>query len=656
MTKSNADPFSYAAVSWKSGVPSSDPCIRVLELAPGVDSMNKNPSQSPLHCSLFWTPLQSPAAVPFKALSYTWGTGGFTSTLCINGRGFKITSSLEQALRHLQHPSEYVTLWVDQICINQQDNKEKSKQVALMGAIYQAAEETLVWLGPTESNSTLFMRVWREVGEDAEGFGMMDYYTTDLFPILTRITNNIDPDDPQTIEFNAIRHRATSRFTLEFLKAMVEWHKRPWFTRVWVVQEFSLTSKATFVCGHQRISAEQALLARQIFDHCTRNMLEKVHDVDRPALLNAFSALRNNPTQAFFATRQQKKKFVAENNAGTTLYRLLCNLHVDNKLQATEPCDFIWGILGLAVDAKQLQIRPDYEMKDRIELIYTETAKAIIKKDGLDLIALSQFPKVIMNLPSWVPDWTANPRQSFAAPLDDCVNQFTASKDSPFRLLSATDVGILGLTGFYVDRIERLGAEWHIEITEVEHTSYQEKWLALLTEVEYLCWRSDIMNHDIYPSNARRAEAKWRVPIGDIQYTEVFDPTRAEPSYVQAYKDCMFELDFLKHGGSMGSDDFHRQQRAYYESTTRNRGGRYRVSMQGVRNKRPFLSNLGYVGMGPLHMRPGDHIVVFKGAKIPYIVRHLEDGKYSLVGECYCDGIMDGEIVERRHEEDFYLL
>jgi hypothetical protein len=182
--------------------------------------------------------------------------------LCVNGRGFKITSSLEQALRHLQHPSEYVILWVDQICINQQDNEEKSKQVALMGDIYQAAEETLVWLGVTESNSDLFMRVWREVGRLAEGFKMMDYYTPDQFPILRRITNNIDPDDPRTIEFNETRHQAASRFTFEFLEAMKEWHKRPWFTRVWVVQEFSLAGKATFVCGHQRISAEQALLAR----------------------------------------------------------------------------------------------------------------------------------------------------------------------------------------------------------------------------------------------------------------------------------------------------------------------------------------------------------------------------------------------------------
>jgi hypothetical protein len=236
------------------------------------------------------------------------------------------------------------------------------------------------------------------------------------------------------------------------------------------------------------------------------------------------------------------------------------------------------------------------------------------------------------------------------------VYQFAASKNSPLSLLSATDEMMLGLTGFRVDRIEGVGNEWRIGIPGVGSASYEEKWLALLAEVDDLCWRSGMKNNDIYPSNTRRAEAKWRVPIGNIQYTEVIEAARAEPSYAEAYRDCMFELNAVRYGGSMGFDDFHRQQRAFDGSTARNRGGRYRLSMQGVNNKRPFLSGSGYIGMGPLGMRLEDHVVIFKGAKIPYIVRRLEDGKYSFVGECYCDGIMDGEIVEMQDEENFYLL
>jgi hypothetical protein len=62
----------------------------------------------------------------------------------------------------------------------------------------------------------------------------------------------------------------------------------------------------------------------------------------------------------------------------------------------------------------------------------------------------------------------------------------------------------------------------------------------------------------------------------------------------------------------------------------------------------PFLSHLGYVGMGPAYMRPGDVIVVLGGASIPLIVRPAEDGNSRLMGKCYCDGIMNGESEEER--------
>jgi hypothetical protein len=52
--------------------------------------------------------------------------------------------------------------------------------------------------------------------------------------------------------------------------------------------------------------------------------------------------------------------------------------------------------------------------------------------------------------------------------------------------------------------------------------------------------------------------------------------------------------------------------------------------------------------MGPAYMRPGDVIVVLGGASLPFIVRPSEDGNFRLMGECYYDGIMDGELVAAR--------
>jgi len=63
-----------------------------------------------------------------------------------------------------------------------------------------------------------------------------------------------------------------------------------------------------------------------------------------------------------------------------------------------------------------------------------------------------------------------------------------------------------------------------------------------------------------------------------------------------------------------------------------------------------------YVGMGPTCMRPGDIIVVFLGARLPYVVRSWGDGRFRFIGECYCDGVMDGEIVSQRPKQIFYLV
>jgi hypothetical protein len=71
------------------------------------------------------------------------------------------------------------------------------------------------------------------------------------------------------------------------------------------------------------------------------------------------------------------------------------------------------------------------------------------------------------------------------------------------------------------------------------------------------------------------------------------------------------------------------------------------LRLESMRGKRPFLSqSMGYVGMGPGHARPGDAVVLLPGAETPYVIRSRPDSglnHYEVVGEAYCDGIMDGE-------------
>ena len=68
-----------------------------------------------------------------------------------------------------------------------------------------------------------------------------------------------------------------------------------------------------------------------------------------------------------------------------------------------------------------------------------------------------------------------------------------------------------------------------------------------------------------------------------------------------------------------------------------------------MQSMRPYLTREGYVGMGPARLSPGDVIVVLIGASVPFAIRPLERsarvGQFALLGEVYCDGIMDGELM-----------
>lgn len=65
-------------------------------------------------------------------------------------RNIKVISNLEELLLRLRDPDEWGTLWIDAICINQEDIEERNEQVHYMHKIYHTAAEVLIWLGPED--------------------------------------------------------------------------------------------------------------------------------------------------------------------------------------------------------------------------------------------------------------------------------------------------------------------------------------------------------------------------------------------------------------------------------------------------------------------------------------------------------------------------
>lgn len=134
--------------------------FRLLTLEPSTDR------HAPVRCKLNRASFDD-NDVKYTALSYTWGDPLSTTTILVNGATKRVTIDLEAALRHIRQLSCAMVLWIDAICINQEDLAEKNHQVEMMKEIYTGAELVIAWLGTTSDDSDIAMEV---LGKGYEGW------------------------------------------------------------------------------------------------------------------------------------------------------------------------------------------------------------------------------------------------------------------------------------------------------------------------------------------------------------------------------------------------------------------------------------------------------------------------------------------------------
>lgn len=184
--------------------------IRLLHLRPG------SPGE-PVNCSIVHQNLCDKP--DFEALSYCWGDTANPLRIYVGKDYIDVTQNLYDALLKLRDKENTRTLWIDAICINQDDLAERSQQVTIMKQIYQEARKTVVWLGP-------------ENGDTARAFELIPYLVavfTDAFQGMPR---------PISYDSNILRHPAILRVyqQLQLFEPFMQLEKRPYFSRVWIIK------------------------------------------------------------------------------------------------------------------------------------------------------------------------------------------------------------------------------------------------------------------------------------------------------------------------------------------------------------------------------------------------------------------------------------
>jgi hypothetical protein len=453
-----------------------------------------------------------------------------------------------------------------------------------------------------------------------------------------------DPDDTWTVQIRALACETGSRLQT-FWHAFKAWQEREWFTRLWVVQEFSLSPNPVFVCGHKRVPGGHAGMANTILSEGIQLTL-----FEGPAAPQVADVqfILDDPLPAFIGMWRRRQKYARGLAGGDTLLRLLSYLYVGQGKNATDPRDRVYGLLGLAVDRMKLGIMAEYGDRE-VRDVLVQVASTLIDNGMLQVLSYSQYPKEHQDLPSWVADWRPHLQRTF----DNAENPsqpslFTAGGDTAVdRIPLASESRKLGLRGYTIDVIEEIGEEWR-------NADWADKFGAFIMAVKRFHTISLGRQGATYDSEERRAEAVWRIPVADLRYN-VAHPIRQRATLADAGKQFdACEAYFDVRDRVEGSDDRHALL-----ATAKELGLlaiKYKLNMRNVEGKRLFLTRSGFLGMAVVGSCPGDVVVVFRGGSVPYVLRPLPGGEFQLLGEAYCDGVMDGEIVGRRPVEEFILV
>ncbi|KAI2616127.1 heterokaryon incompatibility protein-domain-containing protein [Hypomontagnella submonticulosa] len=181
----------------------------------------------------------------FAALSYVWGDYSTPRDRIIcNGFSVEVTKNCFSALHHLYKVVGATTIWVDAICINQDDMREKFGQIRLMANVYSSAHMVYIWLGEGTKQTDK----------------AMEYLARGGLPFSRCITSYIDEDKMIPTGYSmAIRlalHlyiRLVTNRLRSYQAGLEDIFSRPWIHRLWTLQEAVIPNDMRIVCGEKII-------------------------------------------------------------------------------------------------------------------------------------------------------------------------------------------------------------------------------------------------------------------------------------------------------------------------------------------------------------------------------------------------------------------
>ncbi|KAH8704610.1 heterokaryon incompatibility protein-domain-containing protein [Phaeosphaeriaceae sp. PMI808] len=690
---------------------------RVLRIAPP-----NNPDDKDIVCSLEHASLSSP--VEYEALSYVWSKSingriadidpeteiagqninalGVSKTMirgkikdlydhptlkhvmfssgiprpkgCIVVNGVKVEVggellSVLRRLRRLWAPSGNsdvnsggIAVWIDALCINQDDIEERNKHVTKMGEIYRKAKVVRIWLGEEVS------------GAERIAFNALN----EILRVLNDMHKAQAVEDDWKRQMYWYNDPRVSNIQWSCLSSILS---RNWFQRTWVIQEIGFAQQATvhlgsLSCGWKSLSAAILMLRELDLDTFLWASQEFTADTTI-ALMEKLNCTQRGP---------QKNSYF---NSHVTLLEIL---HESRAFHCTVKSDKVYGVLGLACDASEYPT-PDYSLP-ATEVFKSVATTHIARTNSLAILyhCSGNYSNEELGLPSWAPDWTQKCHhrplyltslKSQAAgrsePVIEICGNVLKTRGRIVRTISAVDLirdipRNSSSTPKPADKIFEPSGEREYPVfigpdirqTEAEDwaTQRQENTKNYISNIMKMAfpqgmisvkvfenlWRTFVCNQTIEGENP---PAEWGIEFSYF----VSSLTNYEKDRGEWMEDVLREGRTGRRSGGQESSKWDLTEE--FETHTGNGFNQYYefVKANGMwcYNRRFFKCDEGEFGWGPDGVQDGDVVAVINGLGVPIVLRPVSAG-FKVVGDCYCHGLMQGEGMDIAEQQDIHLV
>ncbi|MCJ1279346.1 hypothetical protein MMC21_007170 [Puttea exsequens] len=173
--------------------------------------------------------------IEYECLSYTWGAPSLNERIILDCKCLPITTNLSLAIEGSQKATKKSLIWIDAICINQEDPEEKAQQIQEMGTIFSKASQVIVFLGSEAEGSQNVPGFCEKIQK------CIEKREKTMQKVFGGFSNKIWPE-----EFEGLGLPPQGDPAWAVLMKLVS---RPWFIRVWIIQEVVLARYITLVCG-----------------------------------------------------------------------------------------------------------------------------------------------------------------------------------------------------------------------------------------------------------------------------------------------------------------------------------------------------------------------------------------------------------------------